>query len=74
MGLEYVSIELDNPFGNDDNDFDNLAMCYTAFEDTYLLITEVDGYELADQLRSMMSSKKDMMDGNATETTGLLAA
>lgn len=28
MGLEYVSIELDNPFGTDDNDFDNLGMAY----------------------------------------------
>jgi|JI8StandDraft_2_1071088.scaffolds.fasta_scaffold323911_1 hypothetical protein len=28
MGLETVSIELDNPFGDDDNDFDNLGMAY----------------------------------------------
>ena len=26
MGLETVSIELDNPFGNDDIDFNNLGM------------------------------------------------
>lgn len=28
MGLESVSIELDNPFGTDDNDFNNLRMAY----------------------------------------------
>lgn len=26
VGLETVSIELDNPFGDDDNDFDNMGM------------------------------------------------
>jgi hypothetical protein len=30
MGLETVSIELDNPFGDDDNDFDNLGMAYVS--------------------------------------------
>jgi predicted membrane chloride channel (bestrophin family) len=30
MGLETVSIELDNPFGDDDNDFDNLEMAYVS--------------------------------------------
>lgn len=32
MGLEYVSIELDNPFGIDDNDFDNLGMAYVSMQ------------------------------------------
>ena len=30
MGLETVSIELDDPFGDDDNDFDNLGMAYVS--------------------------------------------
>jgi Bestrophin, RFP-TM, chloride channel len=30
MGLETVSIELDNPFGNDDIDFNNLGMAYVS--------------------------------------------
>jgi predicted membrane chloride channel (bestrophin family) len=30
VGLETVSIELDDPFGEDDNDFDNLGMMYVS--------------------------------------------
>jgi predicted membrane chloride channel (bestrophin family) len=32
MGLETVSIELDNPFGKDDIDFNNLGMAYVSAE------------------------------------------
>ena len=32
IGLEYVSIELDDPFGDDPNDFDDYAMAQTVFE------------------------------------------
>ena len=38
LGLELTAIELDDPFGDDDNDFDNEAMANTAFEDTYLTL------------------------------------
>lgn len=65
MGLEYVSIELDNPFGEDDNDFDNLGMAYTAFEDTYLSILQVDGPEWTDRLRKRMNPF-----GNSAGRTG----
>mmetsp|Transcript_25660 Transcript_25660/g.36197 ORF Transcript_25660/g.36197 Transcript_25660/m.36197 type:complete len:322 (+) Transcript_25660:423-1388(+) len=54
VGLEYVSIEMDDPFGEDANDFDNLAMALTAFEDTYITIYTVDGCEWADKLRYKM--------------------
>ena len=57
MGLEYVSIELDNPFGEDANDFDNLGMAYTAFEDTYLSILHLDGPEWTDRLRKRMDPR-----------------
>ena len=32
VGLEYVSFELDDPFGDDDNDFDNLGMAQRVYE------------------------------------------
>eukprot|EP00542_Grammatophora_oceanica_P014437 CAMPEP_0194047292 /NCGR_PEP_ID=MMETSP0009_2-20130614/23831_1 /TAXON_ID=210454 /ORGANISM="Grammatophora oceanica, Strain CCMP 410" /LENGTH=271 /DNA_ID=CAMNT_0038692849 /DNA_START=539 /DNA_END=1354 /DNA_ORIENTATION=+ len=51
MGLEYVSIELDDPFGEDDNDFQNLRLAEVAYEDTYLTILELDGEEWTDKLR-----------------------
>jgi len=57
MGLEFVAIELDNPFGEDDNDFDNLGMAYTTFEDAYLTILDTDGAEWTARLRSRMNPK-----------------
>jgi predicted membrane chloride channel (bestrophin family) len=55
MGLEMVAIELDNPFGNDANDFDNDALALACYEDTYLTIFDVDGREAADNLRMKMN-------------------
>jgi len=75
MGLEYVSIELDNPFGEDDNDFENLLMAYTAFEDTYLTILEVDGPEWTNRLHMRLNpikSKTNLDDGLTGETTPLI--
>lgn len=54
VGLEIVAIELDNPFGEDDNDFDNAALAATAYEDTYMTILDVDGAEWVDRLRHKM--------------------
>lgn len=56
--MEAVAIELDNPFGDDPNDFDNTAMAFTAAEDTYLTILDVDGPEWADKLRLRMYDGK----------------
>jgi predicted membrane chloride channel (bestrophin family) len=54
MGLEYVSIELDDPFGSDDNDFQNLRYAQTTFEDCYAIILQMDGPDWADKLRLKM--------------------
>jgi len=56
LGLEYVSIELDDPFGNDDNDFDNLGMAQRVYEDIYMTLFDSDGQEAAESLRKTMSS------------------
>lgn len=57
MGLEITAIELDDPFGDDDNDFDNDAMAKTAFEDTYLALSDIDGPDWVDSLRLRVSHK-----------------
>lgn len=67
------AIELDDPFGEDDNDFDNTAMALTAFEDTYLTINDVDGPEWVDKLRVKMHDKNDS-ENLATEQSWLLSA
>jgi predicted membrane chloride channel (bestrophin family) len=56
VGMEQVSIELDDPFGNDANDFDNSRMCATAMEDTYTNILDMDGEEWTDKLRKRLDS------------------
>jgi len=57
FGLEYVSMELDDPFGDDPNDFDALTMAQMVFEDIYITINEVDGRDAADELRRMVKNR-----------------
>ena len=52
VGLELVAIELHDPFGDDENDFDNLGLAETAMEDAYLTMLDVDGREYAHKLWS----------------------
>ena len=42
MGLETVSIELDDPFGDDENDFDNLGMALVSTSSNWLFCGVVD--------------------------------
>jgi predicted membrane chloride channel (bestrophin family) len=68
MGLEYVSIELDDPFGNDDNDFNNLQFAGQTFEDTYLTILAVDGPVWTDKLRlKLHDPENDELPSEAQE-------
>lgn len=50
-GIEFVCLELDDPFGNDPNDFDDLGMAQLVFEDIYISIYKLDGTRAASQLR-----------------------
>jgi len=72
MGLEIVAIELDDPFGDDENDFDNDAMAKTAFEDTYITMADIDGVEWVDNLRVRMQNR-DRMEQVETEQSWLLS-
>jgi predicted membrane chloride channel (bestrophin family) len=58
VGLEYVSIELDDPFGNDPNDFNTLRMAQIIYEDIYLTLYQMDGKKNADSLMRKVSIKK----------------
>jgi predicted membrane chloride channel (bestrophin family) len=66
VGLEVVSIELDNPFGNDANDFNNAAMALTAYEDCYLTILDVDGPEWTDRLHARMQHPSSSLPSRTT--------
>lgn len=54
IGLEYVSMEMDDPFGDDPNDFDDLHMAQLAFEDIYITLYKIDGPESADYIRKII--------------------
>ena len=58
MGMEYVAIELDDPFGRDANDFNNGRMAQVCFEDCYTTIVDIDGEEWTDKLRKKMDAGK----------------
>ena len=51
IGVEYVSMSLDDPFGDDTNDVDEHGMALLVFEDIYLAIYRTDGPDAAIALR-----------------------
>mmetsp|Transcript_13648 Transcript_13648/g.20783 ORF Transcript_13648/g.20783 Transcript_13648/m.20783 type:complete len:354 (+) Transcript_13648:67-1128(+) len=54
MGLEFVAIELSNPFGDDDNDYDNLGFAISCIEDLKCAILDVDGPEWTERLHNRL--------------------
>jgi predicted membrane chloride channel (bestrophin family) len=72
VGLEVVAIELDNPFGEDENDFNNSALAMTAYEDIYLTVADTDGAEWADKLRVRMHDSASQ-ESLPTEQSWLLS-
>lgn len=58
LGIEFVAIELDDPFGDDDNDFNNMRMCCIHLEEVYTTILDLDGEEWADKLRKRFNGGK----------------
>eukprot|EP00980_Cylindrotheca_fusiformis_P003378 scaffold751_cov87-Cylindrotheca_fusiformis.AAC.3 len=72
MGLETVSLELDDPFGHDENDFDNLGMAKMAFEDVLNSIDIVDGPDWAFKVRLNMKGSYDDDVPDAGEGSALL--
>jgi len=51
IGIEYVSMSLDDPFGDDTNDIDEHGMSLLVYEDIYLAVYRTDGPEAAERLR-----------------------
>jgi predicted membrane chloride channel (bestrophin family) len=51
VGIEYVSMTLDDPYGHDVNDVDHNGMAELVFEDVYLTLYKVDGLESAREVK-----------------------
>ena len=54
VGLLLVAEELDDPFGEDPNDFDVMGYARFALDDVLIMIHDADGSDWADALRSKM--------------------
>mmetsp|Transcript_12554 Transcript_12554/g.14723 ORF Transcript_12554/g.14723 Transcript_12554/m.14723 type:complete len:407 (+) Transcript_12554:61-1281(+) len=50
LGLEYVSVGMDDPFGTDATDFDVFFLAEITFEHIYVMIFNVDGQDAVDGL------------------------
>lgn len=56
VGLEFVSIELDDPYGDDPNDFDVMGLAKIVFDDIYVAVYDVDGKDAATSLKKNVES------------------
>ena len=67
VGLEFVAVEFDDPFGDDENDFDCLGLARVVFEDLYIAIYDVDGQHAADALRRGVEASTAHRRGRRTK-------
>lgn len=56
VGLELISIEIDDPFGQDPNDFDVGAMAKVVYQDIAIFIKDVDGEEAAEEIKNSINA------------------
>jgi hypothetical protein len=57
VGTEYVSMALDDPFGDKANDIDEHGMALLVYEDVYLAIYRTDGNASATALRERVVAR-----------------
>ena len=68
IGLEYISMELDDPFGDDPNDFDVTGLCEVVFDDIFIAVHDVDGKAAADVLRKNVNLPLDQLTRNTVKS------
>jgi len=61
VGLEFVSIELDDPYGDDPNDFDVMGLAKVVFDDIYVAVYDVDGKDAATSLKKNVEAPLDKL-------------
>ncbi|KAL3927543.1 MAG: hypothetical protein SGBAC_013043 [Bacillariaceae sp.] len=57
IGIEYVSMALDDPFGDETNDVDEHGMALLVYEDIYLAVYRTDGPAAAFELRDRVLAR-----------------
>jgi len=58
LGLEYVSMEMDDPYGEDPNDFPGQLWSHLVFDDIYYTIGEQDGAASAAAVRARVRKRE----------------
>lgn len=71
LGIEYVSIELDDPFGDDPSDMPIEDEAVNVYDDVAIVLMDVDGMEVAKDLRRRMQKVAPNRNGQ-NETDSLL--
>ena len=69
LGLEHVSVELTDSFGNDPSDFDILGLAHLCIEDCYMCIYHQDGKAWAHALRKRLIDRATTTPTTTTTTT-----
>mmetsp|Transcript_19876 Transcript_19876/g.24533 ORF Transcript_19876/g.24533 Transcript_19876/m.24533 type:complete len:440 (+) Transcript_19876:115-1434(+) len=59
VGLEYVSIQMDDPFGDDPCDFDAHGISRVVIDDIYIAIYDIDGKDAANDLKQSVLGDDD---------------
>jgi predicted membrane chloride channel (bestrophin family) len=57
LGLEYVNMELDDPYGTDPNDFPGKRWAELVYEDIYITLYKTDGFDSAMALRNRITER-----------------
>jgi len=60
LGVEFLNIDLIDPFGDKPNDFDCLGLAQVVFDDIYITIRDLDGSDVADSLKFTVEKPKRM--------------
>ena len=72
VGLLKVSVELDDPFGDDPNDIDVNGMVDGVLADLRVVLDEIDGDGAAEKAGIPEAETTVLLPAPATETTGLV--
>lgn len=72
VGLELVGIEMDDPFGDDPNDFNVESIARNAYKDIIISIEDIDGEEAAENIESTLylSVREDVKETYQQHTQG----
>eukprot|EP00551_Chaetoceros_affinis_P009330 CAMPEP_0203662776 /NCGR_PEP_ID=MMETSP0090-20130426/624_1 /ASSEMBLY_ACC=CAM_ASM_001088 /TAXON_ID=426623 /ORGANISM="Chaetoceros affinis, Strain CCMP159" /LENGTH=742 /DNA_ID=CAMNT_0050525611 /DNA_START=194 /DNA_END=2422 /DNA_ORIENTATION=- len=67
LGLEIISIEMDDPYGTDPNDFNVEFLAERVYNDIYVSIEDIDGNKAVDKVRRAMKKTEQSFRCHPTD-------